>query len=67
MRLQDLINQNRGVIDGFINASVYRFDGNGGFGQVPYPPPIYNDKERAAWISSDESLYNWALAMGWPG
>lgn len=64
MTLRDFIRANRAELDLAINGAIYRYDGNGGPGTVPYPPPRYNDDERAEWIRNDEGLYSWARAEG---
>lgn len=64
MTLRDFIRRNREAIDATINATVYRYDGNGGRGTVPNPAPRYNDAVREQWIANEESLYNWARREG---
>lgn len=64
MTMRDFIKQNRGEIDRAINSALYRYDGNGGRGKVPDPPPKRNDEERRQWILGDEGLYRWARASG---
>ena len=64
--LRDFIRKNRTEIDRCINAALFRYDGNGGPGQVPEPPPRRNDEERHQWILNDEGLYNWARSEGVP-
>ena len=58
--LREWIKINRTEIDKAINAAVYRYDGNGGRGTIPDPPPKRNDEERHQWVVNDEGLYNWA-------
>jgi len=64
MRLRDFIRMYRHEIDQAINQAMYRYDGNGGKGTIPNPPPTYNDKERRDWILNDEGLYRWARREG---
>jgi hypothetical protein len=64
MRMRDFIRENRNEIDAAINAVLYRYDGNGGPGTVPEPPPRRNDDERKLWIENDEALYLWARRSG---
>ena len=45
-----------------LRGNVY--DGNGGRGTIPDPPPTRNDDERRDWILNDEGLYNWARSEG---
>ena len=59
-RMRSFIAENRSKIDEVINSALYRYDGNGGQGTVPDPPPKRNDEERYQWILNDEGLYNWA-------
>ena len=66
MTMRDFIRTNRAEIDASINRELYRYDGNGGPGTIPSPPPTRNDYERERWISSDEGLYLWARAAGVP-
>ena len=58
------IQENRSEIDDAINGCIYRYDGNGGRGTVPNPPPRRNDAERREWILNDEGLYRWARSEG---
>lgn len=64
MRMKDFIKEHREELDELINAALYRHDGRGGRGVVPYPPPKRNDEERRQWIMSDEGLYRWARSEG---
>jgi hypothetical protein len=64
MTMREFIRQNRAAIDTAINAVVYRYDGKGGAGTVPDPPPTYDDDERRLWIVNDEGLYLWARSCG---
>lgn len=64
MRMRDFIRENREDIDQSINSVLYRWDGNGGRGVIPDPPPKRNDGEREEWILSDEGLYLWARREG---
>lgn len=59
MKLSQFIKENREEIDTAINSALYRYDGNGGRGTIPNPPPKRNDSERAQWVNNDEGLYNW--------
>ena len=60
MSLKTFIAAHRAEIDNVINSVIYRYDGKGGKGTIPNPPPTHNDQERRNWIMNDESLYNWA-------
>ena len=60
MTLKQFIRENRIELDRSINAVLYRYDGNGGHGRVPDPPPRRNDEERRQWVLNDEGLYRWA-------
>ena len=64
--MRAFIRAHRTEIDTAINGVLYRYDGKGGKGTIPYPPPKRNDSERADWISNDERLYNWARSEGVP-
>lgn len=64
MSMREFIRQNRDEIDVAINGVLFRHDGNGGRGTVPYPPPKRNDAERESWIHNDEGLYCWARSEG---
>ena len=64
LSLKQFIRDNRVGIDASINATIYRYDGNGGHGTVPTPAPRYNDNERREWVLSDEGLYRWAQDVG---
>lgn len=64
MRMKDFIKENRVDIDALINSVVYRYDGRGGRGVIPDPPPTRNDREREEWIKNDEGLYRWARREG---
>ncbi len=64
MTLRSFVRENREYIDEIINQVVFRYDGNGGPGVVPDPPPTRNDDEREQWISNDEGLYDWARSSG---
>jgi len=59
MRLREFIKQNRADIDAQINAQIFRYDGRGGRGTIPNPPPKRNDNEREEWVQNDEPLYRW--------
>lgn len=54
------IRENRQELDRIINQAIYRYDGRGGRGTIPDPPPKRNDEERYQWVINDEGLYNWA-------
>ena len=58
------IRDNREALDDAINSVLYRYDGRGGRGTVPNPPPRRNDSERRDWIANDEGLYSWARSEG---
>jgi hypothetical protein len=62
--MRSFIKKNRTDIDAAINGALYRYDGNGGKGTIPNPPPKRNDNEREQWINNDEGLYNWARREG---
>ena len=64
MKMRDFIRSNRAEIDTIINYNLFRWDGNGGPGTVPDPPPKRNDKDRQEWILNDEILYRWARREG---
>ena len=64
MPLYKLIRSNRALIDAHINAVLFRYDGNGGRGTIPNPPPKRNDEERRMWVLSNEDLYTWARREG---
>ena len=64
MTIREFIRQHRDEIDAAINAELYRYDGRGGRGTVPDPPPKRNDEERRGWILNDEGLYRWARSEG---
>lgn len=64
MTLQDFIRENRADIDAAINSVLYRYDGRGGRGTIPDPPPRRNDDEREQWVINDEGLYDWARSEG---
>ena len=66
MRMRDFVRENREEIDRAINSVLYRWDGDGGRGTVPDPPPKRNDEERELWILNDEGLYLWARREGVP-
>jgi hypothetical protein len=61
MSMAAFIEENAVEIDAAINRIMYRYDGNGGHGVIPDPPPTYDDDEREQWIANDEDLYRWAL------
>lgn len=48
MGLREFIQRHRAELDGHINAVRYRYDGRGGRGTIPDPPPTHND---AYWVS----------------
>jgi len=62
--MRAFIKENREEIDRCINGALFRYDGNGGKGKVPNPPPTRNDSERREWVMNDESLYRWARSEG---
>jgi len=66
MRMRQFISENRQGIDNIINRELFRYDGNGGRGTIPDPPPRRNDKERQLWIENNEQLYSWARVSGVP-
>ncbi len=64
MTMRQFIQVHRQEIDAAINAEIYRYDGRGGLGTIPDPPPKYNDKERRLWVANNEGLHNWARSEG---
>jgi hypothetical protein len=62
--LPQFIRENRTEINHAINCAMYRYDGRGGRGTIPTPPPVHDDKEMREWILSDEPLYRWAQSEG---
>lgn len=64
MGMTEFIRQNRAELDHAINGAMFRWDGNGGRGVVPDPPPRRNDEERRQWVLNDEGLYRWARSEG---
>ena len=60
MTIRQFIKEHRQELDEAINGAIYRYDGRGGRGKIPDPPPKRNDEERRQWILNDEGLYNWA-------
>jgi hypothetical protein len=62
--MSEFIKENRTEIDAAINGALYRYDGRGGRGVIPDPPPKRNDSERRDWIINDEGLYHWARSEG---
>ena len=72
MRMREFIRQNRKEIDGYIDlrcsfvpASAGCYCSLSGTAHHHQPDPR-NDKERKAWVSSDEGLYRWAQREGVP-
>ena len=64
MTIKDFIKDNRTEIDKAILADRYRYDGRGGKGTIPNPPPKMNDNERRLYIINYEPLYHWARSAG---
>ncbi len=64
MTLKQFIRDNRQELDNAINGALYQYDGNGGRGTIPDPPPQRNDEERRLWVLNDEGLYSWARSEG---
>lgn len=64
MTMQQFIEENRSDLNHCINAAIYRYDGNGGRGQIPNPEPQHSIQEIKSWIQNDEGLYNWARSSG---
>lgn len=64
MTIRNFIKMHRQEIDQAINAEIYRYDGRGGKGTIPNPPPKHNDEERRGWILNNEGLYSWARSEG---
>lgn len=60
MKIKQWIKEHRQEIDNIINAELFRYDGNGGPGTIPNPPPKRNDDERYQWVQNYEPLYVWA-------
>ncbi len=66
MTLREFVRTNRAEIDKQINAELFRYDGKGGAGTIPDPPPSRSDQERQEWIANFEPLYRWAKQEGVP-
>jgi len=64
MRMREFIRTNRAELDKAIDLKLFRYDGRGGKGVVPTPPPRRNDGERELCVVNDESLYHWAQRSG---
>lgn len=64
MSKSEFIRANRAEIDRMINEEIYRWDGDGGKGTIPDPPPGYSDAERELWLINYEPLYRWAISEG---
>ena len=64
MTLREFIRQHRKELDAAINTVLYRYDGSGGKGTIPDPPPHRNDEERRQWVLNDEGLCQWARSEG---
>ena len=62
--LKQFINENRSQINHFVNCAMHRYDGRGGRGTIPTPPPVHDDEQLRQWILNDEGLYDWARSEG---
>ena len=59
--IRDFIKEHRTELDSCINSAMFRYDGRGGRGTIPDPPPSRNDDERRQWVMNDEGLYSWFM------
>ena len=62
--MKDFIRENRDDLNACSNSVIYRWDGRGGRGTGPTPPPKHSEQEIREWIANDEGLYHWAKAAG---